>query len=88
MVGQRMKQQENVSFSLKNIMPGAKTLREEHLFPLEKLLFLLLVEKKKNFSSGNKSSARSFSAPGIMFPARSLSPSKSLIKVQIKRLKG
>jgi hypothetical protein len=30
MVGQRIKQQENVSFRLKNIMPGAKKLQEEH----------------------------------------------------------
>jgi hypothetical protein len=43
-----MKPQENVSFRLKNIMPGAKN----------------------RFSSGNKSSPQSFSAPGIMFPAR------------------
>jgi hypothetical protein len=32
MVGQRMKPQENVSFRLKNIMPGTKKLREEHFF--------------------------------------------------------
>ena len=42
-------------------MPGAKKLREEHLFPLEKLFFLPTVEK---------SSPQSFSVPGIMFPAR------------------
>jgi hypothetical protein len=70
MVGQRMKQQENVSFRLKNIMPGAKKLQEEHLFPLEKLFFLPSVKKNNHFSSGNKSSPRRFSAPGIMFPAR------------------
>jgi hypothetical protein len=70
MVGQRMKPQENVSFRLKNIMPGAKKLREEHLFPLEKLFFLPTVEKNNRFSSGNKSSPQSFSVPGIMFPAR------------------
>jgi hypothetical protein len=68
--GQRMKPQENVSFRLKNIMPGAKKLREEHLFPLEKLFFLPTVEKNNRFSSGNKSSPQSFSVPGIMFPAR------------------
>jgi hypothetical protein len=47
MVGQRMKLQENVSFRLKNIMPGAIKLREEHLFPLEKLFFL----RKQKFAS-------------------------------------
>ena len=65
-----MKPQENVSFRLKNIMPGAKKLREEHLFPLEKLFFLPTVEKNNRFSSGNKSLPQSCSAPGIMFPAR------------------
>ena len=65
-----MKHQENVSFRLKNIMPRAKKLWEEHLFPLEKLFFLPSVEKNNHFSSGNKSSPQSFSVPGIMFPAR------------------
>ena len=65
-----MKPQENVSFGLKNIMPGTKKLWEEHLFPLEKLFFLPTVEKNNRFSSGNKSSPQSFSVPGIMFPAR------------------
>jgi hypothetical protein len=71
MVGQRMKQQENVSFRLKNIMPGAKKLRRRRTFvSLGKTVFLPSVEKNNHFSSGNKSSPRSFSAPGIMFPAR------------------
>jgi hypothetical protein len=39
MVGQRMKQQENVSFRLKNIMPGTKKIREEHLFPWKTTIF-------------------------------------------------
>ena len=65
-----MKPKENVSFRLKNIMPGPKKLWEEHLFPLEKLFFLPSVEKSNHFSSGNKSSPQSFSVPGIMFPAR------------------
>ena len=43
-----MKPQENVSFRLKNIMPGAKKLWEEHLFPLENLFFL----RKQKFASG------------------------------------
>ena len=49
-----MKPQENVSFGLKNIMPGRKKLCEEHLYPLEKLLFLPLVEKKPVFPQDTK----------------------------------
>jgi len=65
MVGQRMKPQENVSFRLKSIMPGAKkTLRRT---------FVSLRSKKNNsFSSGNKSSSQSFSVPGIMFPKENI----------------
>ena len=62
-----MKPQENVSFGLKNIMPGTKKLWEEHFFSLEKLFFLPSVKKNNHFS---KSSPQSFSVPGIMFPAR------------------
>jgi hypothetical protein len=63
MVGQRMKPQENVSFRLKNIMPGAKKLREEHLFPLEKLFFLPTVEKKQPFFLRKQKFASEFFCP-------------------------
>jgi hypothetical protein len=49
MVGQRMKPQENVSFRLKSIMPGTKKLREEHLFPLEKIVFSPYGRKNNHF---------------------------------------
>ena len=42
-----MTPQENVSFRLKNIMPAAKKLWEQHLVPLEKLFFL----RKQKFAS-------------------------------------
>ena len=70
MVGQRMKPQENVSFRLKNLMPGQKNSEKNICFPWKKLFFLPTVEKTTIFSSGNKSSPQSFSVPGIMFPAR------------------
>jgi hypothetical protein len=60
MVGQRMKPQENVSFRLKNIMPGAKKLREEHLFPLEKLFFSLWSKKTTVFPQEKKVRLRVF----------------------------
>ena len=80
-----MKPKENVSFRLKNIMPGPKKLWEEHLFPLEKLFFLPAVEKSNHFSSGNKSSPQSFSVPGIMFPARRNIYSSWLLKPNLIR---
>ena len=69
MVGQRMKPKENVSFRLKNIMPGPKKLWEEHLFPLEKLFFLPSVDfspfgrKKQPFFLRKQKFASEFFCP-------------------------
>ena len=70
MGGQRMKQEENVSFRLKTLCLGQKNSEKNICFPLKKLFFLPSVEKTTIFSSGNKSSPQSFSVPGIMFPPR------------------
>jgi len=73
MVGQRMKPQENVSFRLKSIMPGAKKNFEKNIcFPWKNCFFSLRSKKNNSFSSGNKSSSQSFSVPGIMFPKENI----------------
>ena len=63
MVGQRMKPQENVSFRLKNIMPGTKKLREEHLFPLEKIVFSPYGRKNNHFFLRKQKFASEFFCP-------------------------
>ena len=70
MAGQRMKQEENVSFRLKTLCLGQKNSEKNICFPQKKLFFLPSVEKTTIFSSGYKSSPQSFSVPGIKFPPR------------------